>query len=120
MKNKTLAIGYLGALPIAAITSMNNCQGREYLTGRAAEKTSCHALNEELKVHESRKEECSYTLRVETQEGDYTIGVLGNKDLAAGDEVKFLKQSTRWVTSFNENRKGFLSGESIEKLVEIH
>lgn len=113
-----LLLGSVGLVSAAAIATSNmNYQGREYLSGKIVEKTNCYSLNEELKAHESRKKECSYTLKVETKEGDYTIGVLGNKDINSGDKVRFLKQSTRWVTSFNENRKGWLNAEHIEKIV---
>ncbi len=112
-------------------------QKREYLTGTLTNKlNSCDALVEELNANESTKAECTSTISVDTQEGNYVIGVLGKprQDLEAGSKVRFLKQSSRhvtsfglfgllkqsshYVTSFGLDRKGFLTADLIIVLGE--
>lgn len=112
------AIGIAGIIGISSLTSRMNCQGAEYLTGKLVEKKpGCEELVDKLGAATFYKNRCSYTVKIDTVEGQYTIGVLGRMrgDLQENSEVEFTKKSTRYVTSFNENRMGLLSAEFIKK-----
>ncbi|MBU1103946.1 MAG: hypothetical protein KJ600_05305 [Nanoarchaeota archaeon] len=108
---------WAGALGTACVSSYYNLHGEVELTGALTQKTNeCGKLEKKLGVEE--KDDCTSTIAVETPEGKYVIGVLGQPEdnLTVGSKVKFLKQSSYWVTSFNQNNQGFLTAGNIKKL----
>ena len=114
---KSLAGLYAAAIGISIATSGMNCQGKEYKTGRVIGiESNCNRLVQSLKADESYLSKCKSTVLVNTDEGTYTIGLLGETatPLNLQDRVRFVKKSTEYVTSFDQSHQGFLSAYKVE------
>jgi len=121
MGAKKLAIVYAGGMALTLLTAYTgtkcNWQGEQHLEGRVLNRIqNCDLIVNYKNPDPSYAKKCSSTLVVSTEEGSYTIGALGSLEegIEKGSDIEFLKQSTRWVTSFGKDRTGFLSAESIK------
>ena len=114
-----LPVGVTAAVALTIYGSLHNWQGRENLEGTVmAKQARCDNLVDYLHADKSYKDKCSSTLLVRTDEGAYTIGALGRlgNNIGVGSRVTFVKKSTRFVTSFDDKKMGFLSAGKITSI----
>lgn len=123
MGAKKLAAIYGAGLALmvgtAYTTSKCNWQGEEHLQGEVIiVMDTCEPLITYLNAKAPYAKDCKNVLFVDTAQGLYVIGALGTLDdkITTNSEIDFLKNSTRFVTSFDGDHMGLLSAEYIKPL----
>lgn len=130
-----IAAAGLAVIGASIATSSMNCHGKDYITGTLIEKSdNCDRLYAHIVTDERARHHCDYSIQVKSElssfkkqpdEPAYTIGILDTlgaeqlyNKLEVGAKVKFLKDSSRWVTAFRRGGYGVVSPTSIEVLEE--